>query len=73
MISAILKLILGIMLIILAFVLGPLIGIWSINILGQYLWPNHIVPYTLETWAAFGFLLGAPTGLRFGLNRKTND
>lgn len=70
MTSALIKLLLGIGLFLFAIIIGPLIGIWSINVLGQYLWPQHIVPYTIETWAAFGFLLGAPTGLSYGSKKK---
>lgn len=62
MISSLFKLIIGIVLIIAAVVLGPLIGIWSLNTL----FPILAIPYTWETWAAFFFLFGSLTGLRFG-------
>jgi hypothetical protein len=28
------------------------------------------IPYTLETWAAFGLLFGSATGLSFGSRNK---
>lgn len=67
MIKAVLKLIAGIILIILAVVLGPLIGIWSLNIL----FPVLNIPYTWQTWLAFLFLFGSATGLRY--SRKKNE
>ena len=66
MMTSLIKLILGITLIIVAVVLGPLVGIWSLNIL----FPVLAIPYTWETWAAFFFLFGTATGLRFGASRK---
>ena len=68
MINALIRLAFGIGLILIAILIGPLLGIWSLNTL----FPSLAIPYTWETWAAFAFLFGAPTGLRFGLNRKTN-
>ena len=62
MISSLIKLTFGIALIIAAVVLGPIIGIWSLNTL----FPVLAIPYTWETWAAFFFLFGSLTGLRFG-------
>jgi hypothetical protein len=62
MTSALIKLILGITLIVIAVVLGPIVGIWSLNTL----FPVLHIPYTLETWAAYFLLLGSITGLRFG-------
>lgn len=62
MISSLLKLILGLGLILLAIVIGPIIGIWSLNTL----FPVLVIPYTWETWLAFLFLFGSVTGLRFG-------
>jgi len=62
MMTSLIKLILGISLIVLAIVLGPLAGIWSLNTL----FPVLAIPYTLETWAAFFLLFGSMTGLRFG-------
>jgi hypothetical protein len=62
MITSLFKLILGIALIVFVIVVGPLIGIWSLNTL----FPVLAIPYTLETWAAFGLLFGSATGLSFG-------
>lgn len=62
MITSLFKLALGIALVIIAVVVGPIIGIWSLNTL----FPVLAIPYTWETWAAFFFLFGSLTGLRFG-------
>ena len=62
MISSLFKLILGVALIIVAIVFGPIVGIWSLNTL----FPVLHIPYTLETWTAFFLLFGSVTGLRFG-------
>lgn len=66
MISSVIKLILGIALIVIAIVFGPLLGIWSLNTL----FPVLAIPYTWQTWAAYFLLLGSITGLRFGSRRK---
>jgi hypothetical protein len=65
MIKSILKLILGISLLIVVIVIGPLLGIWSLNTL----FPLLAIPYTWETWAAFLLLFGSATGLRFGAKK----
>lgn len=65
MITNILKLILGIALILLVIVFGPILGIWSLNTL----FPVLQIPLTFETWCAFFLLFGSITGLRFG-NKK---
>lgn len=65
MISAVLKLILGISLLIVAIIFGPLAGIWSLNVL----FPILNIPYTWETWLAFLLLFGSATGLRFGFKK----
>jgi hypothetical protein len=65
MIKSILKLILGISLLIIVIVIGPLLGIWSLNTL----FPVLAIPYTWETWAAFLLLFGSATGLRFGAKK----
>jgi hypothetical protein len=52
MTSALIKLILGITLFVIAIVIGPLLGIWSLNTL----FPVLAIPYTWETWAAFALL-----------------
>jgi len=62
MTSALIKLIFGLFLIAVAVIFGPLLGIWSLNTL----FPVLAIPYTLETWAAFGLLFGSATGLSFG-------
>ena len=61
-----LKLLLGISLIVAVIIFGPLLGIWSLNTL----FPVLKIPYTWETWAAFGLLFGSATGLSFGSRRK---
>lgn len=65
MTSVLIKLILGITLIVIAVVFGPIIGIWSLNTL----FPVLHIPYTIETWLAYFFLLGSITGLRFGFKK----
>jgi len=62
MIKSLLKLIVGIALIVAVIVIGPLAGIWSLNVL----FPVLAIPYTFETWAAFLLIFGSATGLRFG-------
>lgn len=62
MTTALIKFILGIALIVVAVVGGPLAGIWSLNTL----FPVVAIPYTWETWLAFLLLFGSATGLRFG-------
>lgn len=62
MTKALIKFILGIALIVVAVVGGPLAGIWSLNTL----FPIVSIPYTWETWLAFLLLFGSATGLRFG-------
>ena len=65
MITSIIKLILGITLLLAVVVVGPLVGIWSLNTL----FPVLAIPYTWETWAAFFFLFGSLTGLRVGFKK----
>jgi hypothetical protein len=60
--KSLIKLIFGLALIIAVIVIGPLLGIWSLNTL----FPVLTIPYTWETWAAFLLLFGSATGLRFG-------
>ncbi len=62
MIKTIFKLIVGIVLLVGVIVIGPLLGIWSLNTL----FPILSIPYNWETWAAFLLLFGSITGLRFG-------
>jgi hypothetical protein len=52
MTSTLIKLIFGIALILFAIIIGPLLGIWSLNTL----FPVLAIPYTIETWAAFALL-----------------
>jgi len=59
---AVIKLILGVTLIVIAIVFGPLLGIWSLNVL----LPVLAIPYTWQTWLAYFLILGSLTGLRFG-------
>jgi hypothetical protein len=66
MTSALIKLILGISLIVIAVVFGPIVGIWSLNTL----FPVLTIPYTWQTWLAYFLLLGSITGLSFGSRRK---
>lgn len=66
MIKSLIKLVLGIVLLGAVIVFGPLVGIWSLNTL----FPVLAIPYTLETWAAFGLLFGSATGLSFGSRLK---
>jgi hypothetical protein len=54
-------LIVRIVLIVVLIAAGPLAFIWSVNAFGQYLWPERIVPYTIETWVA-ALLLGSALG-----------
>jgi len=62
MTTALFKLILGITLLVVVVVGGPLAGIWSLNTL----FPILAIQYTWETWLAFLLLFGSATGLRFG-------
>jgi hypothetical protein len=61
MTSALIKLILGITLIVIAIAIGPILGIWSLNTL----FPVLQIPFTIETWAAFAILLGGASGIRY--------
>jgi len=49
------KFLIGILLVVLAVALGPLLIIWAINTL----FPTASIPYSWETWAA-AFILSAP-------------
>ena len=62
MMSSLIKLIVGLTLVALVIVFGPLLGIWSLNTL----FPVLGIPYTWETWAAYFLIFGSLTGLRFG-------
>lgn len=65
MIKAILKIIVGVALLVTVIVVGPLLGIWSLNTL----FPVLNIDYTWQTWAAFLLLFGSVTGLRFGAKK----
>jgi len=65
MTSAVIKLIFGITLIVVAVIGGPIAGIWSLNTL----FPVLTIPYTWETWLAFLLLFGSATGLKFGRDK----
>jgi hypothetical protein len=32
--------------------LGPWAVVWAVNEIGQFLWPQRVVPYTFWTWLA---------------------
>jgi len=61
MTSALIKLIFGITLVVIAVAIGPLLGIWSLNTL----FPSLQISYTFETWAAFALLLGGASGINY--------
>jgi len=60
MTSALIKLMFGIALILLALVFGPIVGIWSLNTL----FPTLAIPYTWQTWLAFNCLFGGSIATR---------
>lgn len=62
MIKSLFKLAIGVLLITVVIVAGPLLGIWSLNTL----FPILHIPYAWDTWAAFLLLFGSITGLRIG-------
>ncbi len=66
MIKSILKIILGISIILFVLIVGPILGIWSLNTL----FPMLNIPYTWQTWAAFLLLFGSVTGLGWGSRKK---
>ena len=59
---ALIKLVLGITLLVIAIAIGPIVGIWSLNTL----FPVLNIPLTWETWLAYLLIFGSLTGLRFG-------
>jgi hypothetical protein len=59
---ALIKLVLGITLLVIAIAIGPIAGIWSLNTL----FPVLNIPLTWETWLAYLLIFGSLTGLRFG-------
>ena len=60
MTSALIKLIFGIALILIAVIFGPIVGIWSLNTL----FPTLAIPYTWQTWLAFNCLFGGSIAAR---------
>lgn len=60
MTSALIKLLFGIALIIIALALGPILGIWSLNTL----FPTLNIPLTWQTWLAFNILFGGSIATR---------
>ena len=60
MTSALIKLIFGITLVVIAIALGPILGIWSLNTL----FPVLNIPLTWETWAAFAILFSGSIATR---------
>jgi hypothetical protein len=58
--EALIKLLVGIALILIAIALGPILGIWALNTL----FPVLHIPLTWETWAAFNILFGGSIATR---------
>jgi hypothetical protein len=58
-------LVIGLVLVVFFFAIGPLALIWAGNELGQYLWPDRVVPYTVWTWMATAIVM-----IVFGPNIK---
>ena len=54
MTSALIKLVFGITLVVIAIALGPIIGIWALNTL----FPVLHIELTWQTWLAFNVLFG---------------
>lgn len=55
LVKIILKLVVGLLLIAVAVIGGPLLMLWALNTL----FPSVAIPYTWQTWAA-AFILSAP-------------
>ena len=60
MTSALIKLIFGITLIVIAIALGPIIGIWALNTL----FPVLQIELTWQTWLAFNILFSGSIATR---------
>jgi len=60
MTSALIKLLFGIALILIAVIFGPIVGIWSLNTL----FPTLAIPYTWQTWLAFNCLFSGSIAAR---------
>jgi len=63
--NTVIKILLALVLLAIAVIFGPLVGIWSLNTL----FPVLHIPYTLETWIAFFLLFGSITGLRLRIKK----
>jgi hypothetical protein len=59
--EAAVKLTVGVTLIVIAIVIGPLLGIWALNTL----FPVLTIPYTWETWLAFALLFTSSSIYKF--------
>jgi len=62
--SSLIRLAFGIIFIIIAISLGPIIGIWALNTL----FPALHIPLTWETWAAFNILFSGSL-IKFGTGK----
>ena len=62
MTSALIKLLFGITLILIAVIFGPIVGIWSLNTL----FPQLAIPLTWQTWLAFNLLFGGSSIVKLG-------
>jgi hypothetical protein len=65
MTSALIKLILGITLIVIAIAIGPIVGIWALNTL----FPVLNIQLTWQTWLAFNILFGGSIAGRIGTKK----
>ena len=59
--EAAVKLTVGVALIVIAIVIGPLLGIWALNTL----FPVLTIPYTWETWLALALLFTSSSIYKF--------
>jgi hypothetical protein len=59
--EAAVKLTVGVALIVIAIVIGPLLGIWALNTL----FPVLEIPYTWQTWLAFALLFTSSSIYKF--------
>jgi len=59
--EAAVKLTVGVALIVIAIVIGPLLGIWALNTL----FPILEIPYTWQTWLAFALLFTSSSIYKF--------
>jgi uncharacterized membrane protein len=61
MTSVLIRFIFGVALFLIAIIIGPLLGIWSLNTL----FPVLAIPYTWETWLAFALLFTSSSIYKF--------